>query len=364
MYDICIVGAGPGGSTLARLIGRKYKVLLLDKRNLDNQAVKNNKNKCCGGLLAPDAQKMFAELGLGIPKEILVDPQLFSVRTIDINTKLERYYQRFYFNMDREKFDKWLVSLIPKEVDISFNSVYKEHIKTEKGYEVKYSIGEKKQSAKCRIIVGADGAFSKIRRLISNEKNNPKTYISIQEWFRAKENIPFFTAIFDKDISDFYSWIIPKEKNMLLGAALSPNDNPQIKFNMLKERLKEFGFNLTDPIKKEGAFIYRPTRLSHFFTGIDNIALIGEAAGAISPSSAEGFSYALRSAIFLSKSLDSGIDGFLKRYNKEIKTIKRNILLKNIKSIVMYKPFLRKIAMRSGFESMNFPLEGSKLNNI
>lgn len=68
MYDIAIVGSGPAGANLARLIGDKYRVLLIDKRDLENENPKNLSNKCCGGLLAPDAQKMIAKLGLGIPK--------------------------------------------------------------------------------------------------------------------------------------------------------------------------------------------------------------------------------------------------------------------------------------------------------
>jgi len=32
MYDIAIIGAGPAGATLARLAGKNYKVLLIDKR--------------------------------------------------------------------------------------------------------------------------------------------------------------------------------------------------------------------------------------------------------------------------------------------------------------------------------------------
>ncbi|OVE81255.1 hypothetical protein BVY04_03690, partial [bacterium M21] len=67
--------------------------------------------KCCGGLLAPDAQEMLSKFGLALPKSILVDPQLFIVRTIDLHLKLERNYQRFYMNMDRAKFDEWLVKL-------------------------------------------------------------------------------------------------------------------------------------------------------------------------------------------------------------------------------------------------------------
>lgn len=32
MYDIIIAGGGPAGSTLARMIGKKYKVLLLESK--------------------------------------------------------------------------------------------------------------------------------------------------------------------------------------------------------------------------------------------------------------------------------------------------------------------------------------------
>ena len=34
MYDVAIIGAGPAGATLARLIGGRYKVLLIEKRQL------------------------------------------------------------------------------------------------------------------------------------------------------------------------------------------------------------------------------------------------------------------------------------------------------------------------------------------
>lgn len=89
MYDIVIVGGGPAGATLARLIGKKYKTLLLEKRRFDDSP--ESGHKCCGGLLAPDAQEMLARFGLGVPKSTLAGPQLFAVRTIDITNSLERY---------------------------------------------------------------------------------------------------------------------------------------------------------------------------------------------------------------------------------------------------------------------------------
>ncbi len=352
MYDILIVGSGPAGSNLARLIGGKYKVLLLDKRDLANEKPGNPINKCCGGLLAPDAQKMIAKLGLGIPKDILVNPQLFAVRTIDLTNNLERLYQRFYLNMDRERFDRWLVSILPNEVDKRFNSIFKSFIKIPGGYEVRYIHNGQEISVKAKVVIGADGAFSRVRNLLNKDINIPQRYISIQEWFECPQQIPYYTAIFDEEISDFYSWIIPKENYILLGSALKPKENARDRYDLLKAKLAKAGFNFDNKIKTEGAYICRPKKLSQFYTGRDGIALVGEAAGAISPSSAEGISYALKSSVYLAKSLEEGIDGFLDRYKQDVKDIRLNLLIKNLKSPALYNPFLRRLAMKSGLQSI------------
>ncbi len=352
MYDIAIIGSGPAGANLARLIGDKYKVLLLDKRDFYNESPINRPVKCCGGLLAPDAQKMIAKLGLGIPKDVLVTPQLFAVRAVDLTKNLERLYQRFYFNIDRGRFDRWLVSLIPPNVDKRFNALFRDFSETSDGYEIKYLYEKKEISAKARIVVGADGAFSAVRKHICGDTNTPKTYIAIQERFECADYIPYFTAIFDEQITDFYSWIIPKENYLFLGSALAPGESAWQKFDMLKTKLAEIGFNFNGKVKTEGAYIYRPKRISQFFAGKDNVALIGEAAGAISPSSAEGISYALKSSLYLAASLENGTESFLERYKKMSRDILTNLFLKNIKSPAIYNPALRYFIIRSGLQSI------------
>lgn len=352
MYDIIIVGSGPAGANLARLIGERYKVLLIDKRDLENANANNQSDKACGGLLAPDAQKIIAKLGLGIPKDILVDPQLFAVRTIDITNNLENLYQRFYFNIDRGKFDRWLVSSVPACVDRIYNAVFKNYAEIPGGYEVSYLCNGQEHFVKTRLLIGADGAFSRVRQLSCRCRPVPEKYIAIQEWYECPDSIPYFTAIFDEEISNFYSWIIPKNNVLLFGSALKPGVDCRNKFERLKLKLLERGFALHNRIKTEGGFISRPRRLSQLYAGHDGIVLVGEAAAAISPSSAEGISYALKSSMYLAQCLEAGIDGYLDRYKKKLKEIRLNLLVKNLKSPAMYNPLLRKLVMTTGLLSI------------
>lgn len=101
LYDIAIIGTGPAGATLARLLYPKYNIIAIDKKTPHGDGFQ----KPCGGLICTDAQKALASFDLTLPKDVLVDPQIFAVKTIDLKNKLIRHYQRFYINMDRHKFD-------------------------------------------------------------------------------------------------------------------------------------------------------------------------------------------------------------------------------------------------------------------
>lgn len=349
-YDIAIIGAGPAGATLARLLDKNFKILLLDKRDL-LEPEEEQRSKCCGGLLAPDAQKVLGRMGLAVPTNVLVDPQLFLVRTIDFDNRLERFYQRFYFNMDRKKFDEWLVSLIPSNVDIGMKCRFTTLCEIDDGYEIAFIYKNKIYTEKVRVLVAANGAWSNVRRQIFPESRKIRTYISIQEWYETSESIPYYGAIFDSSITDFYSWIIAKDGKMIIGSALDPAKDAREKFERLKNELRDFGYSFGNLIKREGAYLLRPRSASEIFTGNEHLALAGEAAGFISPSSAEGISYAIRSAIALADSLNKGIEEFQYRYRRNLHVLKRNIMLKNLKSIGMYNRTLRAIVMKSGILS-------------
>jgi flavin-dependent dehydrogenase len=352
MYDVAIIGGGPAGATLARLIGDRYKLLLIEHRRLADASEGFSALKCCGGLLAPDAQVMLSKQGLGLPKSVLEDPQLFVVKSIDIPQGLERYYQRHYINMNRKKFDSWLLSLVSAKVDIRTGCRLQSYAEDRDGFKLTFTEGKKRFMEKAKILVGADGAKSKVRAQFASRNYYPEKYVAIQEWVERKNDLPYFTSIFDSSITDYYCWTIPKGNYLLIGAALPYQKKAAEKFALLKAKLKTNGMHFGKTVFREGTLILRPIRQNQLCAGRKSIALLGEAGGWISPSSAEGLSYAFKSALMLAEALQSTFDDFEKRYHVKTRQLRNNIFLKNLKSHFIFKPMLRKIVMNTGIQSI------------
>lgn len=343
LYDIAIIGLGPAGATLARLLDRKYKVVAIDKKN-------SKITKCCGGLLSPDAQKILAQFDICLPKDVLVDPQIFSVRTIDLDNNIEKYYQRFYLNMDRAKFDNFLISLIPDNVKIYKDSFCTKIEKQGEYYGIEIKTNGKKEMKKAKIVIGADGANSIVRNTFYG-KNKIKKYFSIQEWYSDYTDMPFYSCIFCKRITDSYSWTITKDNNIIIGGAF-PIKDCRKRFEMLKEKMKDNGLVFGNMVKRESCFVYLNKNIMGTCTGKNGLYLIGEAAGMISPSSLEGISYSMESAKILAKIINSYNGNIAKRYFMKTLMIRIKLYFKILKIPFMYNTILRRIVMKSGLSAI------------
>ncbi len=338
IYDIIVIGAGPAGSTFAREVKNK-KILLIDNQNESNK-------KPCGGLLAPDAQKEFAHYNIVLPKEVLVSPQIFSVKTIDLNTNLIKYYQRYYLNMNRFLFDKYLISLISNNVNV-INGRCIDVVKEGNGFTVSVSSNQKLKKYKSKYVVGADGCASIVRKKFYKDKI--MKYIAIQEWYKCDDiSNSYYSCIFDKKTSSSCSWMIHKDKYLIYGGAFDIK-NARERFELQKSKLEQrLNLDLSNVYKKESCLVYRPKHFCDFVTGKNGAYLIGEAAGFISPSSLEGISSAFISADMLANIFNKN-DNTKKitiKYRSKTIKLKIKLIIKTIKRWFMYTQFTRYIIMK------------------
>lgn len=344
-YDTVIVGAGPAGANLARLADTVHtRVLLIDGSQ--------GRDKVCGGLLSPDAQDTLARYDISLPRELLVSPQLFSVRTVDLSAGgRTRYYRRSYMNVDRRRLDDFFRSLVPDTVSRMCGRC-EDIRRTADGFSLRVA----EQNITCRTLVGADGAGSVVRRTLFPDRP-PHRYVAIQQWFAAAQTDPYYSCLFDNETGDGCSWIFFKDGMLVFGGAF-PVRGGRAAFETQKQKLATLGIVdgrlLAAPVRTEACTVLRPHLTHGVWLGADGAYLIGEAAGLISPSSFEGISYALNSAEALADALRLGRDApdVLRRYRRGARPLIRKIRLRCLKRPFMYDRTLRACVMRSGITSI------------
>lgn len=354
--DIIIVGLGPAGATLARRLSDRYRVTAIDRKSADGSF-----SKPCGGLIAPDAQKTLASFDMTLPKDVLVDPQIFSVKVVDVDNSLVRHYQRCYINTDRRKLDQWLRNAIDSRVNIIENAWVEAITPLSEGWEVSFrpnhAIRKQKQKLTARYVVSAEGASSLLRKQLY-PKRHIRCYTAIQQWYEDLHPNPFYSCIFDRQATDCCSWSISKDGFFIFGGAFPVRKSRDL-FEEQKLRLRNFGFQFPEAIKTEACQVLRPTSIRDVCTGHSGGFLVGEAAGLISASSLEGLSYAFDSARILSDLLNSEDDGSItperlaKRYAQKCLSLACKVTSKVAKGQVLSLPPLRGVIEKTGIKTIS-----------
>lgn len=298
--DYLIIGGGAAGCTLGYLLRKAgADVIILERLDAEK------KDKLCAGMISrwcrEEIIKIFgADAWLSLDAEpIIFTKEYFGGHEVTFKEdtfhtmprkSLDDYFLCRYLEVGGQIKDLATVRKINPETNLA-ECV---ELRTKKFFHIRFGN-----------LIGADGATSTVRKLITGKK--PR--IS----FAMESAIPLIgkEVIFDylPDGSVGYRWYIPHRKDATVGAVyFFSHTNPNADYaKSCREWLSDFcrsrSISLTQPLR--GACL--PAGNDVLLRTGEQIYFIGDAAGLIRTPSGEGIPYALMSARKLAESFLGGI---------------------------------------------------------
>ncbi|QLF68504.1 geranylgeranyl diphosphate reductase [Peteryoungia desertarenae] len=292
LFDVAVIGGGPSGAIAAECLSRTgHHVLLVDP---------DNRIKPCGGAIPSRALRDFS-----IPEHMLV-ARANAARIIAPSGKTVEMRIGdigFVGMVDRATFDPYLRARAETAGATYFRGRLEDLEQQEDGTVALtlQKTGQRDSTTAtrlaARIVIGADGANSVVRRLSFSKGKKPPYVFAYHEIVESpKETIANgfepdrCDVIYDGRISpDFYGWVFPHGELTSVGCG-SASKGHNLRQATGDLRLAA-GLGEARTVRREGAPL--PLKPMRRWDNGRNVLLIGDAAGTVAPSSGEGIFYAM-----------------------------------------------------------------------
>ena len=316
MFDVVIIGGGPCGATAAEDLGKLgHKVALLDRPG---------RIKPCGGAVPPILIRDF-EIPDHLLKAKIVTARMVSPTNRSVDIPIEN---GFVGMVDREEFDEFLRNRAEYAGVTRFSGTF-DKITRQDGETIVEFLNHKnenKEKIRAKIIIGADGARSKVARSEISGADQIPYVIAYHEIIKAPEGFSGYKSdrcdvIYNGSISpDFYGWVFPHGETVSVGMGTG------VKGFDLKDATTSLrvnsGLEDCETIRKEGAPI--PLKPLKKWDNGKDVLLAGDAAGVVAPSSGEGIFYAMCSG----RMAASAVAEALQKHNPKLLSLAQKSFIK------------------------------------
>ncbi len=344
MYDVIVVGGGPGGSVAAKRCAQGgLKTLLLERKKLPRDKV------CSGMVMGPWANDIIQQEFGPIPREVLVDPHYLSGHMIHVPGVPPQVIACKTPLAWRKDLDFWMIQKARETgVEIWDGTRLEDVFQKAGGCTVSVKKKEKQQKIRVRFVIGADGGASAVRKSLF-PKLKMRYSVAVRECYLGSLSLE----------KDYFHWFFPKFRPRPRFCLNHKDDVFLIEGSGIKELrneifqiLTKYGFNPeSKALWKDGCLIPRlheSLNSGSFSPAKGNILLIGDAAGLLFPITFEGIGTALKSGILAADSVARSVkEGRAAAgiYLQELKSI-----LKTIRSLHSWNKKLEQEATKGGAE--------------
>lgn len=315
-YDVVIIGAGLSGLQFAKLISlRGFTVLLVDRKTDLTRGVHTT------GIFVRKTLEDFdfpaGTLGPPVRSVSLFSPRL---KRID----LESEHDEFRVGKMGLLYDCLLRECIANGVEFCSGTRYvKTRIRPDGRSEIDLEKGGMRFFVSAKVVVGADGANSRVARDLGLDENR-EWIVGFEEVFasRLDGNEPRLDCFLDADLAPGYlAWIADDGEEMHVGVGGYAADfDPRTALRAFKQKTRSMvDLSGNEPIESRGGRIPVGGVLPRIAN--EHGLLVGDAAGAVSPLTAGGLDPAMRlsqyAAEVVAKRLASGDPSRLLEFSGE-----------------------------------------------
>jgi geranylgeranyl reductase family protein len=311
-FSVIVVGAGPAGATAAYELARRgIDVLILERAKLPRY-------KLCGGGVTWRAVKQ-------LPFDIspVVHKTLRQVTLLkDGSPKVTLQYDKPLVCMTmRDELDWFLTS---RARDQGAKLIDGESVTQITESEQGFQIETHSNSFHCQVVVGADGAHSKVAHALGLRRQ-PVLGLGLEaEILIPAEQMGLWQDSLYVDFGRLrrgYGWIFPKRDHLSIGAAAEGISYHELRNYYDRFVAEKLGTEQTCP-RPLGHFL--PLRKRNMPLQSGRALLVGDAAGLVDPLTGEGIFYAIRSAQIASTEIaqllargQTDLEGYQRRVDTE-----------------------------------------------